>query len=49
MHIIFWMENVKGRELGKTKRRWEDNIKMIPRELDCEVVDWMHLAQDRDQ
>jgi hypothetical protein len=29
--------------------RWEDNIKMGLREIGCEGVDWMHLAQDRDQ
>jgi hypothetical protein len=30
-------------------RKWEDNIKMDPREIGREGVDWMHLAQDRDQ
>jgi hypothetical protein len=33
------------RPLGKHRRRWEDNIRMDLRE----VVDWIHLAQDRDQ
>jgi hypothetical protein len=37
----FSWENLKerGRELGKPRRRWEDNIKM----------DWIKLAQDRDR
>jgi len=30
-------------------RRWEYNIKMDLREIGCKIVDWMHLAQDKDQ
>jgi len=37
------------RLLGTLGRRWEDNIRMGLREIGWEVVDWMHLAQDRDQ
>jgi hypothetical protein len=29
--------------------RWEDIIKLNLREIGSEVVDWIHLAQDRDQ
>jgi hypothetical protein len=29
--------------------RLEDNIKMALTEIGWEGVDWMHLAQDRDQ
>jgi hypothetical protein len=32
-----------------SRRRWEDNIKMDLREIGWEGVDWLHLAQDRDQ
>jgi len=32
---------------GRTRRRWEDNIRMDLREMDWEGVDWMHLVQDR--
>ena len=32
--------------LGRPRPRWEDNIKMDLQEVGCEVVDWMHLAQD---
>jgi hypothetical protein len=28
---------------------WEVSIGMILREVGWEVVDWIHLAQDRDQ
>jgi hypothetical protein len=28
---------------------WEDNIKMDHREICCGGMDWIHLAQDRDQ
>jgi len=38
------------RPLGRPRSRWEDSIKMDLREIDWEVVvDWMQLAQDRDQ
>jgi len=32
--------------LRRSRRRWEDNIRMDFREIRCED-DWMHLAQDR--
>jgi hypothetical protein len=37
------------RSLGRPRRRWEDNIKMNLRETGWEGMDWIHLAQDRDQ
>jgi hypothetical protein len=39
----------RSRPLGRPGRRWEYNIRMDPRETGCEGVDWMHLAQVRDQ
>jgi hypothetical protein len=33
---------------GRPRRRWEDNIRMDPREIGWEYVEWIHLAQDRD-
>jgi len=36
------------RPLGKTRRRWEDNIKMDLQELGCGGIDWIDLAQERD-
>ena len=37
------------RPLGRPSRRWEDNIRMYLREVECWCVDWMELAQDRDR
>jgi hypothetical protein len=35
--------------LGRTSRRWEDNIKMEVDEVGGDRGDWMELAQDRDR
>ena len=35
--------------LGRTRRRWEDNIKMDLQEVRGGCGDWMELAQDRDR
>jgi hypothetical protein len=37
------------RPLGRPRRRWVDNIKMDPREITWDGMDWIDLAQDRDQ
>jgi hypothetical protein len=37
------------RSLGRPRRRWEDNIRMDLREMEWEIVNWMHLAHDWDQ
>jgi hypothetical protein len=37
------------RPLGRPKRRWVDNIKMDFREIGWDPVDWIDMAQDRDQ
>jgi hypothetical protein len=37
------------RPLGRTMRRWEDNIKMDLQEVGCRGLDWSELAQDRDR
>jgi len=34
--------------LGRQRRRWEDNIRLDLQEIDCGVMDWIELAQDRD-
>ena len=33
------------RQLGRTRRRWDDNIRMALQELGGEVKDWIQLAQ----
>jgi hypothetical protein len=38
-----WSENLKGRELGRQRHIWEDNIRTDVRELGWEGVDWIHL------
>jgi hypothetical protein len=45
MHIGYWWESQKVRD------HWEDldNIKMDLREIGCNGMDWIDLAQDRDQ
>ena len=37
------------RPMGRTRRRWEDNIKMDLQELGCVGMDWIDLAEDRDR
>jgi hypothetical protein len=38
-----------NRPLGRTRRRWEDNIKMDLQEVGCGGMYWITLAQDRDR
>jgi hypothetical protein len=35
--------------LGRTRRKWADNIKMDLIEIGWDGMDWIDLAQDRDQ
>ena len=37
------------RPLGRSRRRWEDNIKMDLQEVGSGFGDWMEVAQDRDR
>jgi len=34
------------RPLGRSRRRWEDSVRVDLREKGWDVVDWIHLAQD---
>jgi hypothetical protein len=45
MYSLLRFENVKGRP----SRRWEDDIRKDLWETGWEGVDWMHVAQGRDQ
>jgi len=39
-----------GKEpLGRSRRRWVDNIRMDLQEMVCGYMDWIELAQDRDR
>jgi hypothetical protein len=35
------------RPLGRARRRWVDNVKMVLREIGWDGVDWMGMAQWR--
>jgi hypothetical protein len=50
MHIGYWWESKKEkRPVGRTRRRWMDNMKMDLREIKWGGMDWIDLVQDRDQ
>jgi hypothetical protein len=37
------------RPLGSPRRKWEDNIEMGLREIEWDGMDWIDLAEDKDQ
>jgi hypothetical protein len=37
------------RPFGRPRCRWEDNVRMDIRKTGWQNMDWIHLAQDRDQ
>jgi hypothetical protein len=37
------------RPLGRARRRWVDNIKIDLSEIESDGVNWIDMAQDRDQ
>jgi len=44
------VEKPEGKRLlGRTRRRWEDNIEIDLQEVGCEGIDRVDLAQDRDR
>jgi hypothetical protein len=46
--IFMGMPEGKG-PLGRLRRRWVDNIKLDLREIGWDSMDWIDLAQNRDQ
>jgi hypothetical protein len=59
-HVALWWEKRNAyrklvgmpegkRPLGRSRRRWVDNIKMGLREIGWDGMDWIDLAQNRDQ
>jgi len=46
IHRILLGKSEGKRPLGRSAYRWEDNIKMGLKEVGCEGVVWIHLAQD---
>ena len=50
LYRIIWWGNLREREhLEDPRLRWEDNIKIDLQEEECEGMDWIDLAQDRDK
>jgi hypothetical protein len=44
------VEKPEGKKpLGRPRRRWVDNYKIDLREIEWDGMDWIDLAQDRDQ
>jgi hypothetical protein len=46
--ILVWKPEGK-RPLGRPRRMWVNNIKIDLREIGWDGMDWIDLAQDRDQ
>jgi hypothetical protein len=49
IHRILVGKSEGKRPLGRLRRRLVDNIKMDLREIGWDGMDWMDMAQDRDQ
>jgi hypothetical protein len=47
-NILVGIPEVK-RPLGRPKHRWKYNIRINLTEIGWVSLDWMHLAEDRDQ
>jgi hypothetical protein len=46
---ILVVEPEEKKPLGRPRRRWVDNIKIDLRETGWDGMDWIDIAQDRDQ
>jgi hypothetical protein len=45
-----WVRKPEGkRPLGRPRHRWVDNIKIDLREIGWDGIDWIDLAEDKDQ
>jgi hypothetical protein len=49
IYKVFMGKREGNRSLGRPRCRWEDNIKMDLRDVECGGVDWIRLVQDRDR
>jgi hypothetical protein len=47
-YILVWRPEGR-RPLGRSRRRWEDNIMVNHREIGFGDVDWIHWAKARDR
>jgi hypothetical protein len=48
-HRIFMGNPERKRPLGRPRCSWLDDMKIDLRETECDGVDWIDLAQNRDQ
>jgi hypothetical protein len=49
MHIGYWWESQEERDHEEDEDRWVGNIKMDLREIGWGGMDWIDMAQDRNQ
>ena len=50
MHTKFKWEDLRGkRPLGRSRSRWDDNIKIDLKQMGYAARNWIDLAQERDQ
>jgi hypothetical protein len=45
----FGGETRRKKPLGRSRRKWEDNIKMGLQEVGCWGMDWIDLSQDMER
>jgi hypothetical protein len=45
----FWSENLKGRYYSEDRRRWENYIRMDRKEIVRDVVDCLHVIEDKER
>jgi hypothetical protein len=43
---ILVVKTERKRPLRRPRCRWEDNIRIDVREIEWEIVNWIHLTQD---
>jgi len=41
--VLVWISEGK-KQLGRPRRRWEDNIQMDLQEVGCDSMEWIDLA-----
>jgi len=49
LHRVLVGRPEEERQLGRPRRKWEDNIQISLQEVGCWVMDWIKLAQDMDR
>jgi hypothetical protein len=48
-YMILVRKPERKRPLGRSRRRWVDNIKIDLREIEWDCMVWIDMAHDRDQ